>query len=94
MNGKVEIYFKEIKKKITPAMPEAECPHGECRIQMGMHCAAEFMTNLSLTSWSRVQAHNRSGCATEVLGVFDGISLIVAYSLGSIHQLLEPDPTN
>ena len=52
---------------------------------MGMRSAAEFMTNLSLTSWSRVQAHDRSRCAVEVVRVFDGIYLIIAYSLGSIH---------
>ena len=52
---------------------------------MGMRSAAEFMTNLSLTSWSRVQAHDWSRCAVEVVRVFDGIYLIIAYSLGSIH---------
>ena len=52
---------------------------------MGMSSAAEFRTNLSLTSWSRVQAHGRSRYAVEVLRVFDGIYLIIAYSLGSIH---------
>lgn len=52
---------------------------------MGMHSAAEFMTKLSLTSWSQDQAHDRSRCTVEVLRVFDGIYLIIAYSLGSIH---------